>query len=269
MCWRPTRRPRSTSARWPPTRAGRRRRRDGGRLAAHHADGHAAAARVPAAAQRAVGRADHALRAAEEQVRRAEARDRAALGLERVGVDARLAVDDVRPPSARAARRSRPAASIPSSTMREMTCRIAERMRLDPADPRPTSTSPSRRTIVGDIIDGSRRPGGWREEAERREVLLAHHVVEVQAGAGHDDARALAVGRGHRARPAVGVDHGDVGRRAEPLEELRRPPPLRVLQRVDQRRAGAPGSASSSSSAAAIRMPPADGGGLVTTSRPR
>ena len=34
-------------------------------------------------------------------------------------------------------------------------------MRLDPADPSASFTSPSRATTVGAIIDGSRRPGGW------------------------------------------------------------------------------------------------------------
>ena len=34
-------------------------------------------------------------------------------------------------------------------------------MRLEPADPSASSTSPSRATAVGAIIDGSRRPGGW------------------------------------------------------------------------------------------------------------
>ena len=41
---------------------------------------------------------------------------------------------------------------------------------------------------------GIRRPGGMEVEAERVQILLAHHVVEVDAGARHDHARALAVG---------------------------------------------------------------------------
>ena len=58
--------------------------------------------------------------------------------------------------------------------------------------------------------------GRMREPARGREVLLAHHVVDVDAGARHDEPGALAVGGRHRARPAVGVEHRDVGRRAEP-----------------------------------------------------
>ena len=34
-------------------------------------------------------------------------------------------------------------------------------MRLEPAEPSASITSPSRLTTVGAIIDGSRRPGGW------------------------------------------------------------------------------------------------------------
>ena len=41
-----------------------------------------------------------------------------------------------------------------------MTCRIAERMRLEPAEPTTSSGRPPASTIVGAIIDGSRRPGG-------------------------------------------------------------------------------------------------------------
>ena len=88
-----------------------------------------------------------------------------------------------------------------------------------------------------------------RVEAERREVLLAHHVVEVDAGARHDLAAALAVRARHRARPAVGVGGRDVRRAAQPArgealeepglrqagEELRRALGLRRLHRVDDR----------------------------------
>src|SRR6185437_12718193 len=52
-------------------------------------------------------------------------------------------------------------ATIPSSTTRMTVCRIAERIRFDPALPRTSSGAPSRSTAVGDIMLGIRRPGGW------------------------------------------------------------------------------------------------------------
>ena len=54
------------------------------------------------------------------------------------------------------------AASIsqPSETSLTIVCRIAERIRFEPALPSPASSSPSRRITVGDIIDGTRRPAG-------------------------------------------------------------------------------------------------------------
>ena len=46
---------------------------------------------------------------------------------------------------------------------------IAERIRFEPALPRASSSSPSRRTTVGDIIDGIRRPAGveWKPNGFR------------------------------------------------------------------------------------------------------
>ena len=61
----------------------------------------------------------------------------------------------------RGARTASPA-PIPSSTARTIVCRIAERIRLEPALPRPSSISPSRSTTVGAIIEGTRRPGSIR-----------------------------------------------------------------------------------------------------------
>ena len=61
----------------------------------------------------------------------------------------------------RGARTASPA-PIPCSTTRTIVCRIAERIRLEPALPRPSSISPSRRTTVGAIIEETRRPGGIR-----------------------------------------------------------------------------------------------------------
>ena len=68
----------------------------------------------------------------------------------------------------RGARTASPAA-IPSSTARTIVCRIAERIRFEPALPRPSSISPSRRTTVGAIIEGTRRPGAiaWKPSGLR------------------------------------------------------------------------------------------------------
>ena len=125
--------------------------------------------------------------------------------------------------------------SSPRSSTPITTWRIAERIRFEPAEPSdsvgPSAPRDHRRR------HHRRQPAPRRmgEEAEGREVLLAHHVVEVHARAGHDLAAALAVRARHRARPAVVVHRGDVGRGAEPLEELRRALGLRLLHRGEQR----------------------------------
>ena len=76
-------------------------------------------------------------------------------------------------------------------------------MRFDPPLPSTSSGRPSRSTTVGDIMLGSRRPGGCWWKPKRVQILLAEHVVEVNPGAGDDDPRALAVGEVTRAGPAV------------------------------------------------------------------
>ena len=58
--------------------------------------------------------------------------------------------------------RTASSAPIPCSTARTIVCRIAERIRFEPALPSPSSISPSRRTTVGAIIEGTRRPGSIR-----------------------------------------------------------------------------------------------------------
>ena len=122
-----------------------------------------------------------------------------------------------RAPSSKCARGASTAAraSSPWSTTPTIVCRSAQRIRFDPALPTTSSTSPSRSTTVGAIIDGIRRPGRRGVEAERAEVLLAHDVVDVDPGARDDDARALAVRARHRRGAALAVDDRDVRRRAE------------------------------------------------------
>ena len=67
-------------------------------------------------------------------------------------------------PSSKCTRGARTAARAPSprSTTATIVCRIAERMRLEPALPSTSSTSPSRSTTDGDIMLGMRLPAGWR-----------------------------------------------------------------------------------------------------------
>ena len=79
---------------------------------------------------------------------------------------------------ATAASAGRPWSITPSSV-----CRIAERIRFEPAEPSATSGRPSRSATVGAIMLGTRAPGLVAVVAERVEVLLAEHVVEVHAGA--------------------------------------------------------------------------------------
>ena len=51
---------------------------------------------------------------------------------------------------------------MPCSSTRTATERIAERIRLEPALPSPSATSPSRSATVGAIIELTLRPGGMR-----------------------------------------------------------------------------------------------------------
>ena len=61
----------------------------------------------------------------------------------------------------------------------------------------------------------TRVPGSWRVEAARVEVLLAQHVVEVDAGAGRQHAGAGPVRAGDAGGVALRVEHRDVRRRPE------------------------------------------------------
>jgi hypothetical protein len=90
------------------------------------------------------------------------------------------------------------AAGRPWSTTPTSVCRIAERMRFEPAAADRELDAPSRSTTVGAIIDGIRVPGGewWKPSGLRSSspMMLFRWIP----GAGHDDAAALAV----RARDA-------------------------------------------------------------------
>ena len=151
-----------------------------------------AAAGIAAARHRAALRvAGHGLHAAEEQVRLAPAADLPAPFLQRVqrrGVDPGLRVHHVVLHVQPRARDGSSALS-PSSTTARTVCRIAERCQFEPAEPRAISGRPSRSTGRRDDARHA-RAGLVLVKAVRVEVLLAQHVVQVQAGAGHHDARA-------------------------------------------------------------------------------
>ena len=120
--------------------------------------------------------------------------------------------------------------------------------------------------------------GGMQVEAERVQVLLAHHVVQVDARAGDDHARALAVGAGRAAGAPVARrsprcaswSRGAAARKrsrkpscGEPLEELRGALGLGGGHRADDRArasaARARGRAAPARRRAACRPPTAAG----------
>ena len=53
-------------------------------------------------------------------------------------------------------------AARPWSTTARIVCRIAERIRFEPALPSAISAAPSLSTTVGAIMLGTRAPGSWR-----------------------------------------------------------------------------------------------------------
>ena len=67
---------------------------------------------------------------------------------------------------------------------------IAERIRFEPPLPSPSSSSPSRRTTVGDIIDGIRRPAivAWKPNGFRS--CSPSMLLSWMPGAGDEHARA-------------------------------------------------------------------------------
>ena len=110
----------------------------------------------------------------------------------------RAAVAGRRPPAG-SSRRWRSEAS---------TCSSAVVMRSAPGLPIASAAPSARRPTVGAMLLARRVPGGsWSTAVE---LALAQAVVEPQPGAGHRGTRAVAVGRGHGARAAVGVDHRHV-----------------------------------------------------------
>ena len=98
----------------------------------------------------------------------------------------------------------------PASEGRTRICTMAERMRADPDEPRPARRArPS--TSDGAIMLVMRIPGTSSGDAPLRSVS-PEHVVEMDAGAGHEDAGAAARRAGQRGGVAVGVEHADVRR---------------------------------------------------------
>ena len=115
-------------------------------------------------------------------------------------------------------------AFMPKSTTLRMVSSTVLMMVRPPGEPVTMNSLPSRARIDGDMLDSIRLPGrarlGLRADVAAlvghlgRRVEVAHLVVEQEAGAGHDDARAVAVLErvGHRHGVALRVDHRQVGR---------------------------------------------------------
>ena len=121
-------------------------------------------------------------------------------------------------------------------------------MRLEPALPSTSSTSPSRSTIDGAIMLGIRRPAGCRWKPSGLRSSSPIMLLRWMPGAGHDDARALAVRAGDAARAARRASSTEMwvvepsrearkrSRKpvlAEALDELRRALGLRRRHRRD------------------------------------
>src|SRR5436189_110930 len=102
---------------------------------------------------------------------------------------------------------------MPWSTTLTIVCRIAERMRLEPALPSTTSTSPSRSTAVGAIIEGIRRPRVAGAGVQAREREREQRAAGRRRRVGQDLAAAVADARG---LAGDGVEVGEVGGRERP-----------------------------------------------------
>ena len=98
----------------------------------------------------------------------------------------------------------------PRSSAATTTCTIAERMRAEPDEPTTSSTAPA---VEHERRRHHARQPHARRELQRRdvEIRLAQHVVEVDARAGHDDARAAAGRTGQRGSVPVAVEDADLG----------------------------------------------------------
>ncbi len=93
---------------------------------------------------------------------------------------------------------------MPSSTRRRITWTIAERMRFEPALPSPAIELAVAQDHRRRHHRRQARPRLPEVKAERVQVLLAEHVVHVDSGARHHQARAGAVRAGHRRAASVG-----------------------------------------------------------------
>ena len=183
-----------------------------------HDGGHAAAARIAATAQLAALRAArHGLYPAEEEVAARTSGVRSSRP-PRAGRAPR------RPPPARRPARGPPRGCAGATRRPGPPARGRPRRRSSAGSPSGSGSSRVPSAISGAVAQdhGGRhharhaRAGLVAVVAQRVEVLLTQHVVEVDAGAGHDHARARPVRAGDRGAAAVGVEHRDVGGVAEP-----------------------------------------------------
>src|SRR5579884_2351713 len=156
-----------------------------------HHDRGAAAPRIAAAREATVAVVGDGLHATEEQVATAEPGDRSTGRLERPCADAGFGVYDtvlvVHPRRLHRLVRAKPVVDHTHDGLQDR--------RADPVRP-----GASQHQLGGTVAQHDRRghharhpPSRWvAVEAERVQILLAEHVVQVHAGAGYDDARARA-----------------------------------------------------------------------------
>ena len=142
--------------------------------------------------------------------------------------------------------RTASSALIPCSTARTIVCRIAERIRLEPALPRPSSISPSRRTTVGAIIDGTRRPGSIRWKPSGLRSSSPSMLLRITPVPGTSTPEPEPLEQVTLAHMPACVEDRDVGGRAEQVrrgeveagrvEQARSPAPRRRAPRRTPRR---------------------------------
>ena len=140
---------------------------------------------------------------AEEQVALLPAADRPAASLQVSSAAGSMpgSASTSRPSTCRRGARPRPPPRARRRPRRGSSAGSPSGCGSSPPMPSASSGAPSRSTTVGAIMLGTRAPRRVAVVAERVQVLLAEHVVEVHAGAGHDHPGARAVRAGDRAQP--------------------------------------------------------------------
>ena len=170
------------------------RERDGRDPRLSHAHCHAAPARIACAGQLPAATL-HRMDAAEEQVQRPEAHDVRVPAGQLAQVDSWLHVENVTPEVH--ARRSPPRDAPRCRVVHDADDRLQQSGSGCGWTPLSEAQAPPHRhpsRSKGPSCSAHWRCPAGGGGAERVEILLAHHVVQVHAGARHDHAGALAVG---------------------------------------------------------------------------